>query len=151
MMLRNMVTSLLEHERIQTTLAKAKEVKRLAEKVIVLGKKGDLPARRQALAILTNKGVVGKLFSEIAPRYQDRQGGFTRVLKLGHRLGDAAPLSVVVLTESTAPSRPREKAETKKTTTRASSKTKKTAETKAKGKQKKPQEKRAKKVKELEG
>ncbi len=147
MMLRNMVTSLLAHEKIQTTLAKGKEVRRLAERVIVLGKKGDLHARRQALAILTDKGVVRKLFSEIGPRFQDRQGGFTRVVKLGHRLGDAAPLSVVMLAEATLPKRTQGKAEKKKTTGKAS-KMGKTSETKAKAEKKKAQVKRAKKVKE---
>ncbi len=150
MMLRNMVTSLLEHERIQTTLAKAREVRRLAEKVIVLSKRGDLHARRQVLAILNDKGVVRKLFSEISPRFQDRQGGFTRVVKLGHRLGDAAPLSVVMLTESTAPIRATEKAEKKKKSRRAPKK-EKTSEIKAEGKPEKKQKKRTpKKGKESE-
>lgn len=143
-----MVTSLLEHEKIQTTLAKAKEVRRLAEKVIVLAKKGDLHARRQALAILTDKAVVRKLFSEIGPRFQERQGGFTRVLRLGHRVGDAAPLSVVMLTESTPRTKATEKPEKKKTRG-TTSKTAKTAET-TKAKQKKSQEKRTQKVKETE-
>ena len=103
MMMRNMVTSLLEHEKIETTLAKAKEVRRLADKVILLAKRGDLHARRQALGILTHKGVVKKLFTEIAPRFQDRASGFTHIFRLGNRLGDAAPLSMVMLVEEKAP------------------------------------------------
>lgn len=143
MMLRNMVTALLDHEKIQTTLAKAKEVRRLADRVIVLAKKGDLHSRRQALAVLTDKGVVRKLFSEIGPRFQDRRGGFTRIFKLGSRVGDAAPLSVVMLTESTTPGRTE-----KKKTGKANSKTGKALRTKAKEKKDKTQEKGEKKVKE---
>lgn len=144
MMLRNMVTSLLEHEKIQTTLAKAKEVRRLAERVIVLAKRGDLHARRQALALLTDKGVAKKLFSEIGPRYENRAGGFTRVLRLGHRLGDAAPLSIVMLTESTAPTRPTGKKKAGGVRTKKG----KPAQTKAKEKARKAPEKKAKKAEE---
>ena len=93
MMLRNMVTSLFEHERIETTEAKAKEVRGLAEKMITLGKDGQLHARRQALAFIIDKKVVEKVFIDLAPRYADRPGGYTRVIKLGPRLGDGASLA----------------------------------------------------------
>jgi len=98
-MFRNMVTSLLNHERIVTTDAKAKEIRSVAEKMITLGKRGDLHAHRQAAAYIREKSVVTKLFSTIAPRYKDRPGGYTRIIKLGQRLGDAASLSVIELIE----------------------------------------------------
>lgn len=98
-MLRNMVTSLLEHERLQTTDAKAKELRRWAERMVTLGKRGTLHARRQAAAFVRDKAVVKKLFDEIAPRFQSRPGGYTRITKVGTRRGDAAPLSVIELTE----------------------------------------------------
>jgi large subunit ribosomal protein L17 len=98
-MFRNMVTSLLNHERIVTTDAKAKEIRSVAEKMISLGKRGDLHAHRQAAAYIREKSVVTKLFSTIAPRYQERQGGYTRIIKLGQRLGDAASLSVIELVQ----------------------------------------------------
>lgn len=98
-MFRNMVTSLLNHERVITTDAKAKEIRSIAEKMITLGKRGDLHAMRQAAAYVREKSVVTKLFSTLAPRYKDRQGGYTRIIKLGQRLGDAAPLSVIELVE----------------------------------------------------
>jgi len=97
MMLRNMVTSLFRHERISTTLPKAKEVRRLADKLITLGKRGDLSARRQALRVINDKGVVKKLFEEIAPRYKDRPGGYTHLYRIGFRQGDGAPMSVIEL------------------------------------------------------
>jgi len=96
-MLRNMVTSLLDHERIRTTDAKAKEVRRVAERMITLGKRGDLHARRRALRVIRRREVAAKVFDELADRYRDRPGGYTRVIKLGHRAGDAAPLSLVEL------------------------------------------------------
>jgi large subunit ribosomal protein L17 len=102
-MFRNMVTSLFNHERIVTTDAKAKEIRSVAEKMITLGKRGDLHAQRQAAAYIREKSVVTKLFSTIAPRYKDRAGGYTRIIKLGQRLGDAASLSVVELVEETTP------------------------------------------------
>lgn len=98
-LLRNMVTSLFAHERIETTEAKAHEVKAIADEMITLAKRGDLHARRQALAYLTDEGVVKKLFETIAPRYKDRPGGYTRVLKLGPRRGDAAPMVILELVE----------------------------------------------------
>ncbi len=96
-MMRNMVTSLIEHERIETTEAKAKELRQEAEKMITLAKKGDLHARRQALAFIRDKDVVYKLFEEIKNRYLDRNGGYTKISKLRYRHGDAAPISVIEL------------------------------------------------------
>ena len=89
-MLANQVCSLIEHERIKTTLAKAKAVRPLAEKMVTLGKKGSLHARRTALAVLRQKGPVMKLFDEIAPRTVSRNGGYTRIIKLGERKSDSA-------------------------------------------------------------
>ncbi|MCH7552375.1 MAG: 50S ribosomal protein L17 [Chloroflexi bacterium] len=89
---RNQVTDFLRHEKIVTTEAKAKEVKSLAERMITLGKKGDLHHRRQAVAFLFDDKVVKKLFDDLAPRYEDRQGGYTRLTKLGPRKGDNAPM-----------------------------------------------------------
>ena len=89
-MLRNLVTDLLREGRIQTTEHRAKEARRQAEKMITLGKRGDLHARRQAMAYIFDESVVTKLFEEIAPKYADRQGGYTRILKLGPRQGDGA-------------------------------------------------------------
>jgi len=97
---RNMVTSLLERERIQTTDAKAKELRRVAEKMITLGKRGDLHARRQALAVIRSKSVTAKVFDVLAQRYKERPGGYTRVMKLGHRAGDAAPVSIIELVDA---------------------------------------------------
>jgi large subunit ribosomal protein L17 len=97
MMLRNMVTSLFEHERIETTEAKAKEVRSLAESLITLGKKGDLHARRQALRIINSKKVAQKLFDEIAPRFAGRNGGYTHIFKTRSRPGDAADLAIIEL------------------------------------------------------
>jgi large subunit ribosomal protein L17 len=98
-MWRNMVTSLLQHEHLQTTDAKAKELRRFAERMITLGKRGTLHARRQALAFVRSRPVVAKLFDDIAPRFSTRPGGYTRITKLGTRRGDAAPLSLIELTE----------------------------------------------------
>lgn len=98
-MFRNMVTSFLNHEKITTTDAKAKELRSIAEKMITLGKKGDLHAMRQAASYIRDKKVVTKLFTTIAPRYKERPGGYTRIIKLGIRPGDNAPLSVIELVE----------------------------------------------------
>jgi len=92
-LLANQVCSLIEHQRIRTTLAKAKAVRPLAEKMVTLGKKGSLPARRTALAVLRQKEAVKKLFDEIAPRSANRNGGYTRIIKLGQRKSDAAPVA----------------------------------------------------------
>ncbi|NMA87427.1 MAG: 50S ribosomal protein L17 [Tissierellia bacterium] len=96
-MLRNQVTSLFEHGRIETTVHKAKETQRMAEKMITLAKRGDLHARRQVLAYIYDETVVTKLFEEIAPQYEDRNGGYTRVLKLGPRRGDGAEMAILEL------------------------------------------------------
>jgi large subunit ribosomal protein L17 len=98
-MLRNMVTSLLDQEKITTTDARAKEVRKLAEKMITLGKKGDLHARRQALSVVQDKKVVAKLFDRLAPRYAERNGGYTRIMKVGNRAGDNAPVSIIEFVE----------------------------------------------------
>lgn len=97
LMLRNLVTSLLKHGRIETTETRAKETKKLAEKMITLAKRGDLHARRQVLSFVTEKEVVKNVFEEIAPKYQDRTGGYTRMYKLGPRRGDAAPMVILEL------------------------------------------------------
>ncbi len=102
-MFRNLVTSFLNHEKITTTDAKAKEIRSVAEKMITLGKRGDLHALRQAASYIREKSVVTKLFSTIAPRYKDRPGGYTRIIKLGNRLGDAAPISIIELVEEQMP------------------------------------------------
>ena len=94
-MFANMVCSLIEHEQIQTTLPKAKELKKIVDKYITLGKKGSLHSRRQAISRLKQNSAVIKLFETLAPRYKERNGGYTRVLKAGFRYGDAAPLAVV--------------------------------------------------------
>ncbi|MBB84590.1 MAG: 50S ribosomal protein L17 [Deltaproteobacteria bacterium] len=96
---RNMVTSLLEHEQIRTTDAKAKELRGVAERMITLGKKGTLHARRNALKTIRSKEVTSKVFDELAERYKDRPGGYTRVIKLGQRPGDAAPMSIIELVD----------------------------------------------------
>jgi len=96
-MLRDVVTALLDKERIETTVAKAKEVSGLADQMITLAKRGDLHARRQALAFMSSEAVVRKLFDTIAPKYKERQGGYTRVLKLGPRQGDAAMMAILEL------------------------------------------------------
>jgi large subunit ribosomal protein L17 len=103
LMFRNMLVSLLQHERIRTTLAKGKELRSWADRIISLGKQGTLHARRRAFALLRDKGIVKKLFDEIAPKFKDRAGGYTRVYKLGWRQGDAAPLSLVELVTFTHP------------------------------------------------
>jgi large subunit ribosomal protein L17 len=89
---RNLVTDLLKHEKIVTTEPKAKEVRGLAERMITLGKKSGLPAYRQALAFVTDKKVTDKIFAELGPRYKERPGGYTRIIKLAPRLGDGAPM-----------------------------------------------------------
>jgi len=96
---RNMVTSLLQHEHLQTTDAKAKDLRRWVDRMVTLGKRGTLHARRQALAFVRSRTVVAKLFDDIAPRFSSRPGGYTRITKLGIRRGDAAPISLIELTE----------------------------------------------------
>ena len=117
-MFRNMVSSLLEHEKLETTHEKAREVGRLAERMISLGKRGDLHARRQALRVVRGREVQAKLFGELAERFADRIGGYTRVLRTRRRPGDAAEMSIVSLLEATpsakAPAEKGEKAPRKK-------------------------------------
>ena len=96
-MLRNMVTSLLEHDQVRTTDAKAKEVRRVAERMITLGKRGTLHARRQALRTIRTKEVASRVFDVLADRYHERPGGYTRIFKLGRRPGDNAPMSLIQL------------------------------------------------------
>ena len=98
-MLGNLAVALIKHEQIVTTLPKAKELKPFVEKLITLGKKGDLHARRQAYAKLPDKEWAAKLFDTLAPRYAERNGGYTRVLKAGFRYGDSAPLAVIELVD----------------------------------------------------
>lgn len=96
-MLRNLVTSLLRDGQIETTVTRAKETRRMAEKMITLGKRGDLHARRQALSYIYDEDVVTKLFEEIAPKYADVNGGYTRILKVGPRRGDGAEIAIIQL------------------------------------------------------
>ena len=98
-MLRNLVTDLFREGRIQTTDCRAKETRRQAEKLITLAKRGDLHARRQVLAYVYDEDVVTKLFDEIAPKYSERKGGYTRVIKIGPRRGDAAEMAVLELVD----------------------------------------------------
>ena len=98
-MLENLVTSLFRHQQIQTTWVKAKEAQKLADRLITLGKVDSLYSRRKAYAILQDHGMTTELFGKIAPRFQTRKGGYTRVLHTGHRKGDAAPMAVLELTE----------------------------------------------------
>jgi large subunit ribosomal protein L17 len=102
-MLRNLVTSLLEHEEVRTTTAKAKEVRRLAERMITLGKRGTLASRRRALETIRSKTVAQKLFDQLAPRYGARPGGYTRIYKLGPRHGDNAEMSLIQLVDMVKP------------------------------------------------
>lgn len=94
-LMKNLITSLIVHERIETTEAKAKELKKLADKMVTLGKKGDMAALRLALKNIRSKEAVGKLFKEIAPRFTTRNGGYTRVLKYRNRKGDGAPTAII--------------------------------------------------------
>ena len=100
-MMRNMVTSLLDHERIVTTTPKAKELRRLADKMITLAKRGDLHARRQVLAVVRSKKVVDKLFTKLKDEYMDRNGGYTRIIRTGNRAGDAAAMAIIELVNFT--------------------------------------------------
>jgi large subunit ribosomal protein L17 len=98
-MFANMAASLIRHEQIVTTLPKAKELKPIVDKLVTLGKRGDLHARRQAISQIQDKDAVSKLFDALAERYKDRPGGYTRVLKAGFRAGDAAPIAVIELVD----------------------------------------------------
>ena len=96
-MLQNLVTAVLENGRIETTEARAKEARSMTDKMITLGKEGTLHARRQALTFITKEDIVKKLFDEIAPKYAERQGGYTRIMKMGPRRGDAAEMAILEL------------------------------------------------------
>ena len=109
-MFRNMVTSVIKHESIRTTDCKAKELRKLAERMITLGKRGDLHARRQALSVVRDKTLVSKLFGELSERYRNRTGGYTRIIKVGYRFGDNAPVSIL---EFIPEEKKKEKAKTK--------------------------------------
>ena len=98
-MFMNMSNSLIKHEQITTTLAKAKELRRFVEKIITLGKKGDLVSRRKTISILQDEKMTKKVFDVISPRYKDRSGGYTRIIKLGNRFGDNAPTAVIELVD----------------------------------------------------
>ena len=131
---RNLVTALLEHEVVRTTDAKAKELRRWGDRMITLGKQNTLHARRRAGTILQRRSVLVKLFDEIAPRYSERAGGYTRVTKLGTRHGDAAPLSIVELveragapTEKAAPKKPQRRRDQGKPKAKDKPKTKEAA------------------------
>jgi large subunit ribosomal protein L17 len=102
-LMRNMVTSLIEHGRIRTTDAKAKELRRWADKMVTLGKKDTVAARRRARAFVQTDAAVSKLFKEVAPRFVNRAGGYTRIIKVGQRPGDAAPISIIEFTELPPP------------------------------------------------
>jgi large subunit ribosomal protein L17 len=98
-MMQNMVISFFENEKITTTVTRAKELRKLADKMITFGKRGDLHARRQALRVLHDPKIVAKLFEMISPRYADRPGGYTRIIRLENRQGDNAPMAVIELVE----------------------------------------------------
>jgi large subunit ribosomal protein L17 len=146
-----MLVSLLQYERIKTTLAKGKELRSWADKIISLGKQGTLHARRRAFALLRDKGIVKKLFDEIAPKFKDRQGGYTRVYKLGWRQGDGAPLSLVELVTYAVPEEKKKstlkkaKEVLEKVTPKKKEKEEKKEKEKEKGKEKEKKEKKVKK------
>jgi large subunit ribosomal protein L17 len=98
-MFANMAASLIKHEQIKTTLPKAKDLRRVIDRLVTLGKRGDLHARRQALAVLRDSEITAKLFSDLAERYKERSGGYSRVLKAGFRYGDMAPMAVIELVD----------------------------------------------------
>ena len=109
-MMRNMVTSLIDHEKITTTDARAKELRKIADRLITLGKQGDLNSRRRVLTIIRDRKVVAKLFDQVGPRYKDRPGGYTRIYKLGSRFGDNAALSQIELVEEEFTAKPKKAA-----------------------------------------
>ncbi len=147
-MLRNMTVSLFRHEQIFTTVPKAKELRRVAEPLITLGKSASLANRRLAFARLRDRDIVGKLFADLGPRFKSRPGGYLRILKYGYRAGDAAPMALVQLVDQTAVQSEEQPAETKaaeaaeakatakKTKKAAGTKTKKAAASKKKKKKK---------------
>lgn len=145
-MLRNMVTSFLKFEKIETTDAKAKELRRVAEKMITLAKQGGLHARRQAAAVIRDKDVVKKLFDEIGARFADRQGGYTRIVKTGFRAGDSAPMAVIELMVKPAEKKgKKDKAAKKESKPKAAPKAKKEPKDKKEAKPKAEKEAKEKK------
>jgi large subunit ribosomal protein L17 len=144
-----MLVSLLEHERIQTTLAKGKELRRWADKIIGLGKKGNLHAQRRAFDFLRDRGIVKKLFEEIVPRLKDREGGYTRIYKMGWRHGDGAPLSLVELVTFSTPEQ-KKKSPVKKAKEVLEGVVPKRKGKEEKKEKEKPKEKKEKKVKKEE-
>jgi large subunit ribosomal protein L17 len=121
-MLRNMVTELLDKEKITTTVAKAKALRPFTEKMITLGKRDSLHARRQALSVIRTKSVVHKLFDALGPRYADRNGGYTRIIRLGYRKGDNAETALIELVASEVAEEPAEKKASKKSKAKADKK-----------------------------
>ena len=142
-MFRNMVTSLIREEQVETTVAKAKEARRVAERVITLAKRGDLHARRRAARVVQDPAVLKKLFEEIGPRFAERPGGYTRIMKTGFRAGDNAPLSILQILQDESAAAEEHAADDKKKSkkgkkdTKAGAKTKAKAKTKSKAKAKK--------------
>ena len=157
-MFRNMVTSLFREERVQTTVPKAKEARRVAERLITFAKRGDLHARRQAGRVVQDPAVLKKLFDEIGPRFAERPGGYTRIMKTGFRAGDNAPMSILellqaggatVVEEATAEEKKKSAKKDKKgKTAKADKKTEAKAEKKTKAKAKSKSKAKAKKKKE---
>jgi len=146
-MLRNMVTSLFRHEQLETTDARARQLKPVAEKMITLAKRGDLHARRQALAYIKDKALTHRLFEELKDRYLDRQGGYVRVIRKGNRKGDSAPVSIIqLLPEEEGKKKSKKRARTPKSAGPAESKKKK--ESKPKEEEKQDLKKKDKKKKE---
>jgi large subunit ribosomal protein L17 len=150
---RNLVTSFLRYERIETTEAKAKEIRSIADQMITLGKRGDLHARRQAAAYILDRDVVSHLFADVAPRFSSKSGGYTRLIKTRVRHGDGAPMVIVELTEIKKVETPEKKEKPEKPATAKKEKEKKekpTAEKKEKVKKEKPAASKKKKEKEAE-
>jgi large subunit ribosomal protein L17 len=157
-MLRNLVTSLITHDKLTTTEAKAKELRRIADRMITLGKKGNLAAIRKAAQTVRTKEALGKLFNDLAPLFAGRNGGYTRIIRYKNRHGDHAPMAIIEWTESTAVKEPEKKAADKKGTEKKAAE-KKTVEKKTSAKKslekkaapkKKPAEKKAEKNKAAE-
>lgn len=144
-MYRNLVTALLEHEQVETTDAKAKEVRRLADRMITLGKRGDLHARRRAMRVIRRREVAAKVFGELAERFRTRPGGYTRVLKTRTRVGDAAAMSIVELVGPLEEPVPEKKAPSKKATKKKAA-TKKSTAKKAPAKKASPRKTTARKA-----
>jgi len=144
-MMSNMTNSLILNGRIKTTTPKAKLLRRYVERMITLGKSGSLPARRRAMAFLRDKSMVTRLFAEVAPRYNERNGGYTRIMKTGFRAGDCAPVSIIELVEadSEAKSTPAKTRRSRANARRKPAATKKAAAVKAEGDKKKAPAKKA--------